>query len=359
MQIDYLIVGQGLAGSILGWELVQRGCRIFIIDQEIGNASRVAAGLINPVTGMRFSKSEGVELLLREALDFYRQLEEYFQQQFYHASPQLRLIRSNKELEYCFKRMSDSAYQSYLGDFIAPDQMDKTLRTSFGAINQKKTGYLLTQPLLACLKQFFIQRNSYQASNFDYKQLHSSGDKTICKIDNNRVEAKRVIFCEGYQCTNNPWFSWLPLQPAKGEILTLKTSTGTPEQILNFGNWVLPLNTSTIRTGATFDRTNIDTQTSKAGKQQLLHSLMSFCPSLKINRTISHQANIRPCTLDKNPFLGIHPQNRNIVIFNGFGAKGALQIPYYVRRLSDYLLMSSPLPYAVDIQRYYATHFPG
>ena len=64
MQIDYLLVGQGLAGSILGWELMQRGCRILIIDQEIGNASRIAAGLINPVTGMRFFKMEGVDRLL-------------------------------------------------------------------------------------------------------------------------------------------------------------------------------------------------------------------------------------------------------------------------------------------------------
>jgi glycine/D-amino acid oxidase-like deaminating enzyme len=359
MQYDYLIVGQGLAGSILGWELIQRGCRILIIDQERENASHVAAGLINPVTGMRFFKTAEVDLLLSAALHFYSQLESHFKQQFYHPSPQLRLLRSQKELHYCQKRMQDHAYHHYLGSYLSPQQLQKTLKPCFGAIQQKKVGYLSTALLLTCLKQFFIQRNSYQAMDFDYKQLQCCGNEIIFKLDGSRAEAKRIIFCEGYRCNSNPWFSWLPLQPAKGEILTLRTSRGMPEQIINFGNWVIPLTSNTIRTGATFDTQNIDTQPTAAGKNQLLQALIDFYPGLKICTTVSHQANIRPCTKDKQPFLGSHPQNRKIVIFNGFGAKGGLQMPYYAQRFSDYLLKSSPLPPIVDIQRHYASHFPG
>jgi len=52
--VDFLIVGQGLAGSLMAWELMQRGKTVLIVDNGLENASRVAAGLINPVTGMRF-----------------------------------------------------------------------------------------------------------------------------------------------------------------------------------------------------------------------------------------------------------------------------------------------------------------
>ncbi len=54
---DFLIVGQGLAGSLLAWELMQRGAKVLIVDNGMPNASQVAAGLINPITGMRFAKT--------------------------------------------------------------------------------------------------------------------------------------------------------------------------------------------------------------------------------------------------------------------------------------------------------------
>ena len=67
MIIDYLIIGQGLAGSLLAWELIQRDCKVVIIDNGKENASQVAAGLINPITGMRFVKSTDVDTLLPDS----------------------------------------------------------------------------------------------------------------------------------------------------------------------------------------------------------------------------------------------------------------------------------------------------
>ena len=67
MITDYLIIGQGLAGSLLAWELIQRDCKVVIIDNGKENASQVAAGLINPITGMRFVKSADVDTLLPAA----------------------------------------------------------------------------------------------------------------------------------------------------------------------------------------------------------------------------------------------------------------------------------------------------
>ena len=56
MKVDYLIIGQGLAGSLLAWELIQRRCSVVVVDNGNENASQIAAGLINPITGMRFVK---------------------------------------------------------------------------------------------------------------------------------------------------------------------------------------------------------------------------------------------------------------------------------------------------------------
>ena len=51
MTYDYLIVGQGLAGSCMALQLLKRGKKILVIDQPHTNSSSmVAAGMFNPGT---------------------------------------------------------------------------------------------------------------------------------------------------------------------------------------------------------------------------------------------------------------------------------------------------------------------
>ena len=60
--IDYLIVGQGIAGTLTAFQLLERNKKICIIDD--GNktsSSSVAAGMINPVTGRKYVKSWMIE----------------------------------------------------------------------------------------------------------------------------------------------------------------------------------------------------------------------------------------------------------------------------------------------------------
>ncbi len=134
MIIDYLIIGQGLAGSLLAWELIQRDCKVIILDNGKENASQVAAGLINPITGMRFVKSADIDTLLPTAKRSYSKLADVFQQPFYIEKPMLRLFRSDAELTHCLKRLDNPDYQDYLGAVKPPECVTKlsfrTLRFS-------------------------------------------------------------------------------------------------------------------------------------------------------------------------------------------------------------------------------------
>lgn len=351
MRIDFLIVGQGLAGSLLAWELLGRGCKILIVDNGDENASQVAAGLINPVTGMRFVKSADVDYLLPAAKQCYRQLADFFRQDFYLERPMLRLFRSEAEYNNAQKRLLEPAYQAYLGECRKPGKPTGHFCAPFGFLEQKQTGYLLTRPLLNCLKDFFTARTCYRQAGFNVGDIQF---QPVLRWQD--IQPARIIFCEGYRCAQNPWFSWLPLQAAKGEILTLEHSSAIPDTLLNYGNWLIPLAKRQIRIGATFDPKHLDTQTTGQAKTTLLNALRPFCADLAEANCIRHQANIRPCTLDKQPFIGIHPSRKQLAVFNGFGAKGSLQIPWYSRRFADALLHNRPLP--SDIQRFYATHFP-
>ena len=352
MTIDYLIIGQGLAGSLLAWELIQRDCKVVIIDNGKENASQVAAGLINPVTGMRFVKSADVDMLLPVAKQCYSRLADVFQQTFYIEKPMLRLFRSDKELTHCLKRLDDPDYQDFLGAITQSDQAFNNHAIPFGFLEQKQTGYLLTRPLLTCLKDFFIARHCYRQADIDYQDIQLQPS-----LRWQDISPKQIIFCEGHHATNNPWFSWLPFQLVKGEILTLKHSCRLPDKILNFGGWLIPLNSHHIRIGATFDRENLNTLPTESGKKALLNELKLISANLAQATLLNHQANIRPCTVDKHAFIGHHPQRPQLAIFNGFGAKGSLQIPWYCQHFADALLTDKPL--ISNIQSHYATHFTG
>jgi glycine/D-amino acid oxidase-like deaminating enzyme len=350
---DFLIIGQGLAGSLLAWELIHRGCKVVIIDNDKENASQVAAGLINPVTGMRFVKSADVDLLLPTAKHCYAQLADFFRQPFYIEKPMLRIFHNISEVENAGKRLDNPDYQAYLGEIQPGNAIDK-LKAPFGFLEQKQTGYLLTRPLLSCLKTFFIAKGCYRQADFDYRDLQLQPS-----LRWQDITPKRIIFCEGHRATQNPWFSWLPFRPVKGEILTLEQRMELPDKILNYGNWLIPLNSRQIRVGATFDRDNLDTEATEHGKSELLHALSQISADLPHSTLINHQANIRPCTQDRQPFIGWHPQHKHLAIFNGFGAKGSLQIPWHSRQFADALLKIGALPPTCTIQRHYETHFTG
>jgi glycine/D-amino acid oxidase-like deaminating enzyme len=354
MQTDFLIIGQGLAGSLLAWELIQRDCNVIVVDTGRENASLVAAGIINPITGMRFVKSTDVETLLPAAHHCYALLSAFFGQRFYFEKPMLRIFRDEKELTHCKKRQAQAAYAPYLGGLATLDHSITEFSMPFGFIEQRQTGHLLTAPLLTHLKQFFIERNSYRQVAVDYQAIQLDS-----VVHWQGITAKQLVFCEGYQGSQNPWFSWLPFQPAKGEILTLAHQVELPDAILNDGNWLIPVEPGKVRVGATFDRVNINIHPTLQGKESLLNALKPLCPALAQATVVHHQAAIRPCTADKHPFIGRHPQINQIAIFNGFGAKGSLQIPWYSQRFADYLLNHNPLPSSCDNQRFQTTHFYG
>lgn len=354
MQTHFLIIGQGLAGSILAWELIQRGCQVVVVDTGEENASRVAAGIVNPITGSRFVKSPELETLLPTAQACYARISSYFGQPFYLKKTILRVFRDKAEFMHCKSRLKQVDYAAYLGKLNLTGQINSGFLTPFGFVEQHQTGHLDTIPLLSHLKQFFISLNCYRQAKLDYQAIQITS-----AVHWQDIVAKQLIFCDGHHASQNPWFSWLPFQLAKGEILSLSHQADLPDAILNYGNWLLPISPGIARLGATFSWEFSDSLPSQQGRQSLLNSLKPYSPSLAQAAIISHQAEIRPCTLDKFPFIGTHPSEKKITIFNGFGTKGCQQIPWYSQRFADFLLSHLPMPKTCDAQRFQTTHFPG
>ncbi|HIF18611.1 MAG TPA: FAD-binding oxidoreductase [Cycloclasticus sp.] len=348
-KINILIVGQGLAGSLLGWRLLQAGHSVLIVDPGLKHtASRTAAGLINPITGKRLVKTEHVEEYLPAAIGLYQQLGEFFGETFWHAKRQVRLFQSDEECEQWKKRRSEAAYKPYLGDQFNADTKAYLHDSLKGGFEQKQCGYLDTNLLLDALKQYFQEKGCITQQHLNISDL-TVNDLTI---QWQNYTADKVVFCDGYQLQNNPWFSWLPLQPAQGEIFTLKTSKTLPEEIVQFGKWLLPLGNGMFRLGSTWQWKPIDEQISAKAEATLTVALEQQFPQYSDAKLIQKQVGVRPGTRDKMPFIGNHPHCSKLSVFNGFGSKGTLMIPWCSERFCELLTKGVMLPSFVDIKRY-------
>lgn len=346
---DYLIVGQGLAGSLLAWVLHRRGRRVLVVDDGHRTAASVAAaGLVNPLAGLRFSRPAGVTEWLQTAQALYAELGQEFGRTFYHPLPMVRLFRSAEQVRFWERRAADPQTAPLLGERFAPGASGQPIRAPFGGFHQHATGYLETEPLLTALREVLLRHGGYRSTAIDYGaiELHADGVRW------QGVRARTLVFCEGYRGRDNPWFGWLPFRPDRGEILTFSAHGPMPERIVNGAHWLIPLVDGGYRCGATHDHHSVAPAVTAAARDELLAglaALLEFNPRIEVT---AQRAGVRPATADRAPLLGRHPNAPALALFNGFGAKGSLQIPWYAERLAEHLEAGAALPPEADIARH-------
>jgi glycine oxidase len=346
---DYLIVGQGLAGSLLARELAAHGLRILLIDDHHRSSSScVAGGLINPVTGKRLTLQPGIDYLLPTAQRRYRELEQEAGRQFFIPLPMLRIFQDADERGYFDRRIEDPAYAPYMQPLLAEDLL-RDVHAPFGGCIQTGCGFVRLAELLDWMREDFLARNQFVQADYDHDEL-TVGHR---RVEWHDCSAPTIIFCEGYRGAFNPWFSDLPFQLAKGEILdgALDGPLHPRGHIINAGRWLLPDDEGHYRFGATMDWDTIDTRPTEAGRHSLHTAFHERFPNFKLSIS-GHSAGVRPATTDRHPFIGCNSDNPAVAIFNGFGAKGSLLIPWYARQFANHLVNGEPLDPAADIRRY-------
>ncbi len=322
---------------------------MLVVDNNYASSSStVAAGLINPVTGKRLVKTVGVEECLPQARETYRALEQALGVALLVDKPMLRLFHHPSERERWQRRQQESGYRAYLGEVVEASQLPAPVVASHGGGRQLQTAYLRTEPLLLGLREEFKKQHSYLQTRFDYGELRLGEGEVHWR----EVTARRVIFCEGYKGAANPWFNWLPFQPARGEFLTLRCGERLPDLIINSGRWIMPRGDGLYRAGASYDHHQLDESTTAEARQMLLAALPTFLAGPPLFEVVAQQAGVRPTTSDRQPFIGLHPYHPTLAMFNGFGSKGSLLIPWHVERFVQRLLDATPLPPAIDVERY-------
>ncbi len=347
---DYIIVGQGLAGSCLALQLMQRSKKILVIDRQHENtATQVAAGLFNPFTGRKMTKTWMAEILFPYLHEFYKQAELLTSSTFFYPMALYRPFVSVEEQNEWMGRSVDASLSTYVEAVYSTPIEERQVKNEFGGLMLKQCGYLNTISFSEAIRHYIKENANLLEDDFKEDELIVEGNS----VRYGEYKAKKVIFCQGESALLGKAFSWLPIRPLKGETLTIKASEDI-SKIYNRGVYVVP---NIWKVGATYqlnDTTRITTNEALLELKEKLSELVAF------PYEVIHQSwGMRPTTTDRRPVLGSHPSNPMMVIFNGLGTKGVSLAPYFSNVLAEWLENSTPINKEVDIQRYKHYNYIG
>ena len=350
MNYDYLIIGQGLAGSILAYQLIKRGRTIAIIDErKPSTASTVAAGLANPFTGPKMVKSWKAELLFPYLKTFYKGIEKETNTHFFSEKTIYRPFGSIKELNDWDGRSAEPNYQNFIKKICKKDSHSSYVDDPFGGV--EIFGFLLNvTDFIDTLYHYLLEKCRYLEERFFDADLEISDNE----VKYHGIRTSKIVICSGHQIGMSKFFGWIPIAPVKGEILHLKLKHNF-ETIYNRSCFIIPQGNGFYKAGSTYNRNDLSKEPTENGKNEISKKLNSL---LKMNyEIVKHEAGIRPGTVTRRPLIGFHPDHKRMCVFNGLGSKGVSLAPFFSDQLVKCLEEGNNLDEEVDIKKYYSLYF--
>lgn len=345
---EFIIVGLGIAGASLAWQLESLGADVLAIDRgEPATASRVAAGLMTPVTGMRLVKTWRFDELRNAAWEFYERVEAISGQRFLYSGPMIRLLNSPDEVEYSLRRCADPEYAELLGPVeISP----ASIRSPQGAIELRGGGQLDVPTFLRVTRERLSAKNRLLTASVSWDRVQLiAGGVELPEIDRH---CRTLIFADGAAARTNPFFPPNQFNATRGEILTVEIPEWNEERVIHGPVWIAPRRSASssdmYQIGATYDWSDLDSGPSIAGRETLEAKLRSMLE--RPFRVVDHVAAVRPILRQPYPVAGrssVHPQ---LAYWNGLASKGSLQAPLFARQLASHLVHGTPLDPEIDWQ---------
>jgi glycine oxidase len=343
--LDYIIIGQGLAGSCLALQLIRRNKTVVVFDRPKDNRSTaVAAGLFNPITGKMLAKTWQAEKLFPYFYSFYQDAEILLRKKFFFPMPLYRPFASVEEQNEWMGRSTHASMSEYIETIYLRSAFGDQVHDPVGGALLRHGGYVDTTVFTEAVRSMLKDAGAYEEELFEEAELK----KQAGGISYRRFTAKKIIYCRGVDDLNSGCFSWLPIKPLKGETLVI--TMPAVNRIYNRGVYVVPGNVQgTYNVGATYDF-DLTPATTLHGRTELESRLKEL---VRLPYEIIDQNwGIRPTTPDRRPLLGSHPTYENRVIFNGFGTKGVSLAPYFSGHLAGWLEGESEITPEVNIERF-------
>ncbi|MBY5957097.1 FAD-binding oxidoreductase [Membranicola marinus] len=348
-EVDAIIVGGGLAGIHLALAMNRKGFNPLVVNRpDAHSSSRIAAGIINPITGRRFALTWLYEKLEPAFLEVYEYWQNKWESRFFGPKNIYRSVPDNKLVNDLDAKLTSPAFETYCRKMTEAE-----INESKSVVQFKTPGYVMKGYQLDTVA-FLDQAIAYLTKKGQY--MEADMDKKHYSLAQNKYEFKgyrtdKLIWATGAAIVEHPHFAWVKMNPNKGEILHLNTTPPHLDHIVKQSTFFVPLAQDEIWIGSYNSWNPRDKTPTKAGLDYL-ESRAKFLN--KPYQITAHHAAIRPAVEDRRPVIGAHPDNPTLFLFNGFGSKGSSLIPYFAENLVEHITNQVEICPEVSVSRYWS-----
>lgn len=324
-KLDYIIVGQGVVGTWLSYYAMQAGKSFIVVnDQKLPAASKVASGVINPVTGRRIVQTWMIETFLPFALKAYKDLGSILKTEIVKEVPVILIHPSAQMLEsfeYRYEHENVYLQKNNAADFAA------FMQTPFGTGQINQSVWIDLNAMLSGWAQQLLANAQYIKDQFNIADLIITQEGVEWK----GIKAKRVIFSDGLSSMQNPYFKGLPFAPNKGEALIVEIKDLPNQAIYKHNISIVPWKDQLFWVGSNYEWQYQNAAPTAAFKIKMETALTQLLKAPF--KVVDHIAGLRPANQERRPFVGLHPIYKAIGICNGMGTKGCSLSPYFAHEL--------------------------
>jgi glycine/D-amino acid oxidase-like deaminating enzyme len=322
---DTLIVGQGIAGTMLAFMLYQQHIPFQIIDPLLHNtSSRIAAGMFTPVSGKRKTIHPLVLQQIPFAINIYKQLELLLASRFLYANNVYQVFNSPEEKADLLSKSATPDFAKYI---LQDTVVLASLKQPLGACEISHSGWVDCGLMIDRFTQWVKQNDAFIENEFVYSDLNINRHG----MEYHGTEFKHIVFCEGYKAVHNPFFKE-NIIPCKGDILTIKYDGLVTNRIVKKNSiYFIDTGEGIFKAGATYQWGNSNEEPEETGREKLITQLDAMLAHSYT--VINHQSAIRPTTLNREVMAKQHPEYKGMYMLNGLGTKGILQAPWWAHQL--------------------------
>ena len=344
MKVDFIVIGQGICGTVIARTLENYSKSYFVIDNNKKiTSSKIAAGIMHPMSFKRCLLSWRGQEFFNFSKVFYEENDKILSSKNFKSIKLVRILSSFEEQNNWLGRYSSGIYRKHIDN---KNLFFRHIINQFGSFEVKSACHLKVKNFLQSVKDDLIEKKKILIDNVKVNQIIKKENEFIYK----NISSKYLILCQGASAVEDNLLNYLPIIPNKGELIDIQ-SKYLPDVMLSKGIFNLPLGNSKFTLGSTYNHIDRSEKVTFKAKEKILNQLYKISKN-NYFKVIDQRYSFRPTTIDRKPIIGQHPQIKNLYIFNGMGSKAVLMAPLLAKELIENILNFKTLNEKIRISRF-------
>ena len=346
---DAIVIGAGIIGCAIAYELTRRGARVLIIDARgVGfGATQASAGVLAPY--IEGHDKEPLQTLTTRSLDLYDDFvaaveSDAGQAVLYKRSGTLEVATTEEavaRLQAATRALAAAAVRCEFFDRPALEEAEPQLANDVVAGLLIPThGFVAAGELTRAL-HIAAERRGGRLTAGSVRRVWQDGAGIRVEVARETLRATRVVLASG---------SWtgkievagadpLPVRPVRGQLLYLEWP-GEPLRRVTWSDrcYLVPWSNGSLLVGATMEEAGFDERATVTGIRDLLDAACDLVPRAWQAAFQGVRVGLRPATPDELPIIGPSVAVPGLVYATGHFRNGVLLAPLTAKLVGDLIL---------------------